>query len=197
MTRFLFVLLLWPLAGATSHVSCDDKIFETINFTVCTVANPAKIDLHLRDDTEVIGSFRRLEALYGPQAFATNAGMYHPDRSPVGHYISEGREERRVITSAGPGKLGMLPNGIICVNTNTAKVLETNAFGVGVTESGTVVFAISNDVVNFDTFARFFRDALAAPNALYLDGRISRFHAPSLGRSDVGLPMGPILSVRP
>ena len=128
MTRFLFVLLLWPLAGATSHVSCDDKIFETINFTVCTVANPAKIDLHLRDDTEVIGSFRRLEALYGPQAFATNAGMYHPDRSPVGHYISEGREERRVITSAGPGNFGMLPNGILCVTTNTAKELETKAY---------------------------------------------------------------------
>ncbi len=66
--------------------------------------------------------------------------------------------------------------------------------GVGVDSNGTrVVFAISDDPVNFDTFARFFRDAMDTPNALYLDGRVSRLYAPQIGRDDFGFPMGPIL----
>ncbi|MEM0934387.1 MAG: phosphodiester glycosidase family protein [Pseudomonadota bacterium] len=68
--------------------------------------------------------------------------------------------------------------------------------GVGVAEDGvTVHFAISNDRVNFDAFGRLFRDALGTPNALYLDGKVSRLHAPEIGRSDLGWPMGPIIGV--
>lgn len=66
--------------------------------------------------------------------------------------------------------------------------------GVGVSGDGTrAVFAVSNDAVNFHSFARFFRDALGLLDALYFDGNISRLYAPSLGRHDGGFPMGPIV----
>jgi len=66
--------------------------------------------------------------------------------------------------------------------------------GVGVSGDGTrAVFAVSNDAVNFHSFARFFRDALGLRDALYFDGNISRLYAPSLGRHDGGFPMGPIV----
>ena len=66
--------------------------------------------------------------------------------------------------------------------------------GVGVSEDGQrAVFAISNDAVNFHSFARFFRDELGLPDALYFDGNISRLYAPALGRHDGGFPMGPIV----
>lgn len=68
--------------------------------------------------------------------------------------------------------------------------------GVATDASGsTAVFAISNDAVNFDSFARLFRDELGLDQALFLDGSISRLHAPMLGRSDMGFPIGPILAV--
>nr|WP_319947109.1 phosphodiester glycosidase family protein [uncultured Shimia sp.] len=68
--------------------------------------------------------------------------------------------------------------------------------GVGTTPDGkTAIFAMSNQGVNFHTFARLFRDKLSTPNALYLDGRISRLYAPMIGRADAGLPMGPIIGV--
>lgn len=67
--------------------------------------------------------------------------------------------------------------------------------GIGVGADGSVHFAISNGAVRFHDFATLFRDVLNAPNALFLDGSISRFHAPSLGRSDSGAQMGPILGV--
>jgi uncharacterized protein YigE (DUF2233 family) len=57
--------------------------------------------------------------------------------------------------------------------------------GVGVCDANDVRFAISEDAVNFHDFARFFRDHLGCPNALYLDGGAgSGLHAPELSRSD-------------
>ncbi len=54
--------------------------------------------------------------------------------------------------------------------------------GVGVDREGRVVFAISNEPVNFHDFGTLFRDELQCPNALYLDGSISEMYAPELRR---------------
>ncbi len=68
--------------------------------------------------------------------------------------------------------------------------------GVGTSADGSIaMFVISNDVVNFHAFGVFFRDVLRVPNALYFDGKVSRLHAPSLGRSDPGFRLGPIVGV--
>ncbi|MCG6861503.1 MAG: phosphodiester glycosidase family protein [Chromatiaceae bacterium] len=54
--------------------------------------------------------------------------------------------------------------------------------GVGVDRLGRVVFAISNEPVNFFDFGTLFKDELQCPNALYLDGSISEMYAPGLNR---------------
>jgi uncharacterized protein YigE (DUF2233 family) len=62
---------------------------------------------------------------------------------------------------------------------------KTQRSGVGIVMDTTVVFAISEDWVNFDQFARLFRDRLGARNALFLDGGTAPgIHAPGLARSD-------------
>ena len=55
------------------------------------------------------------------------------------------------------------------------------------------MFAISNEAVNFHSFARLFRDELGLQDALYFDGNISRLYAPQLDRHDGGFPMGPMV----
>jgi uncharacterized protein YigE (DUF2233 family) len=61
----------------------------------------------------------------------------------------------------------------------------TQRSGVGVVNDTTVVFAISDSAVNFDQFARLFRDRLGAKNALFLDGGTAPgIYAPELGRND-------------
>jgi uncharacterized protein YigE (DUF2233 family) len=66
--------------------------------------------------------------------------------------------------------------------------------GVGVSADGQRAwFVISQERVNFAEFARFFRDALGAPDALYFDGNVSRLYAPDIGRDDIGFRMGPIV----
>ncbi|MBT8413144.1 MAG: phosphodiester glycosidase family protein [Boseongicola sp.] len=67
--------------------------------------------------------------------------------------------------------------------------------GVGVREDGAFFAVISDDPVTFHQFARFFRDVLETPNALFMDGKVSRLFAPEFGRRDIGFPFGPMLAV--
>jgi uncharacterized protein YigE (DUF2233 family) len=67
--------------------------------------------------------------------------------------------------------------------------------GVGVTESGEAVFAISEGYVTFHEFASLFRDRLGAKNALFLDGSVSSLYAPELGRRDGLVSIGPMVGV--
>jgi uncharacterized protein YigE (DUF2233 family) len=67
--------------------------------------------------------------------------------------------------------------------------------GVGACKGGAVTFAIADDPVTFDTFARLFRDNLGCQNALFLDGSVSSLYAPELSRDDEPEPLGPIVGV--
>jgi uncharacterized protein YigE (DUF2233 family) len=67
--------------------------------------------------------------------------------------------------------------------------------GVGACEGSAVVFAIADEPVNFDAFARLFRDGLGCQNALFLDGSVSSLYAPELNRDDELGPIGPIVGV--
>jgi uncharacterized protein YigE (DUF2233 family) len=214
--------------------------FEGTGYAVCEVAAGADLRLfHMAPDGKVHGSFARINAALAPQGqalvFAMNAGMYHEDRAPVGLLVADGAETAPLVTAAGPGNFGMVPNGVFCILPDGRyAVTETRAFaadrpacrhatqsgpmlvlggalhprflpdststyirnGVGVSGNGArAVFALSDRPVNFHSFARFFRDALGTPDALYFDGQISRLHAPGLGRNDWGLPMGPIVGL--
>lgn len=124
------VLALWAMPAAA--VTCDDITYSDNSYTVCTV-DAATEDLRLfhKDvDGDVIGSFSALAAQpdVTQLMFAMNAGMYHADRSPVGHYVEDGVETMRVIPNAGPGNFGLLPNGVFCINDRSAQVFETGAY---------------------------------------------------------------------
>jgi uncharacterized protein YigE (DUF2233 family) len=67
--------------------------------------------------------------------------------------------------------------------------------GVGVVSPTQVVFAISEDPVNFYEFATFFRDKLRCDSALYLDGTVSSLFSTALNRNDHRADLGPILAV--
>jgi uncharacterized protein YigE (DUF2233 family) len=227
------------IAAAAYGETCRTEIFEDIRYAVCEVHAGADLRLFLNGTDGVpLGSFERVREEMATEhrqlVFAMNAGMYHPDRSPVGLYIEAGSEIRHIVTSDGPGNFGLLPNGVFCWSANGFSVNESRAFasapprcdyatqsgpmlvidgalhpkfvarsdsryvrnGVGVSGDGkTAWFAISDQPVAFHEFARLFRDRLATPNALFLDGSISRLYAPELGRDDFGFPMGPMVGL--
>jgi uncharacterized protein YigE (DUF2233 family) len=67
--------------------------------------------------------------------------------------------------------------------------------GVGLTGDGNIVFAISNEAVNFYDFASLFKEKLQCNNALYLDGAISKMYLPEIGRNELGGSFGGMIGV--
>jgi uncharacterized protein YigE (DUF2233 family) len=68
---------------------------------------------------------------------------------------------------------------------------------VGVSEPSRVRFVLSEQPVTFFELATLFKDRLGCPDALYLDGEISRFYAPAAEHNDPGGQFAGILTVVP
>jgi uncharacterized protein YigE (DUF2233 family) len=229
--------LLLPASAAGTE--CTALSHEGRGYTVCEARAGDDLRLFLSaPDGRPYGTFGRIDRALAAEgrrlAFAMNAGMYHPDRRPVGLYLDPAGEAAPLVTAPGPGNFGMLPNGVFCIGEDRFAVVESRRFaetrpacryatqsgpmlviggelhprflvdsdsrfvrnGVGVSADGaTAYLAISDRPVTFHEFARLFRDVLGTPDALYFDGRISRLHAPVIGRSDAGFPMGPVIGL--
>ena len=227
-------------AGAPAWaLECREEQFRATTYAVCKV-DLQKDDLRLWHRRPNGAPFYSLGALAdavapaGRLAFATNAGMYHPNRDPVGLLVIDGARSGPLVTSDGPGNFGLLPNGVFCWGRGRGAVIESRRFarrkpdcayatqsgpmlviggrlhpkflaggtsryirsGVGVSgDRRFAFFVISAEPVNFYDFAQLFRRRLKTPNALYLDGNVSRLYAPTIGRDDRGGLFGPILGV--
>ncbi|MGK7654779.1 phosphodiester glycosidase family protein [Roseovarius sp. B08] len=123
------------LAGPAAAVECQQISYDGARYTTCKVdVNREKLRLFLNDPMtgKPLGSFssveRQVRGEGGALLFAMNAGMYHQDRSPVGHYVEAGRETKSLVTREGPGNFGLLPNGVFCVQDDRVDVFETRRF---------------------------------------------------------------------
>lgn len=118
------------VAAPAWATQCTEQDYKGNTYVVCEVA-PATDDIRLflyDDKGEPYGQFDAVEQSLGEGkrlAFGMNAGMYHEDRAPVGHYVENGEEVMRVVPNAGPGNFGMLPNGVFCIRDGRADVVET------------------------------------------------------------------------
>lgn len=130
------LLCLFGVIGAwcatpSQALECRDVVYEDIPYSLCEVDTTTDhLRLFLNDsDGANLGQFYRIENQAAAQgktlSFAMNAGMYHANRSPVGHYIEDGETQMRVIPNAGPGNFGLLPNGVLCITDTRAEVIET------------------------------------------------------------------------
>ena len=119
--RAIARLLLIGLAAvlpAQGQAACRDTAFDGASYTLCDVVPADDLRLFHSGPDGVLGSFSAIEdtlaATGQTLGFAMNAGMYHPDRAPVGLLVLDGQAQSRLITSDGPGNFGLLPNGVFC-----------------------------------------------------------------------------------
>ena len=115
---------------AAPAVACEQITHRDARFTVCEVAPDARVELFLRDEAgDILGAFSSVKSrVDGTVVMAMNAGMYHDDRRPVGLYIEDGIQEAPIVTRAGPGNFGLLPNGVFCLRADRSDVIESRAF---------------------------------------------------------------------
>ncbi len=131
--RWMVVLLVWATPGWAAE--CRDVTYKAEDYTVCEV-DMAQEDLRLflnhPETGAPLGSFTNVKKLLKREGraldFAMNAGMYHTDRRPVGHYVEAGAQLAPVITRDGPGNFGLLPNGVFCIREGRADVYETKRY---------------------------------------------------------------------
>ena len=145
--------------------SCDNFTYNELPYTICEVdLYDTSLRLFLNSDSGApFGHFAAIDRALAPNGeklgFAMNAGMYHDDRAPVGHYVEDGTEQMRVVTSDGPGNFGLLPNGVFCIRDGRADVFETLRF---VKEAPECLFATQSGpmlVIDGDLHPRFLPDS--------------------------------------
>ena len=130
----LFAFLILAVSVSAETAPCQRVTYEHSEYTVCEVdLRRQSVRLFWKKPDgypyEYLSSLPRALGDHSLHLlFATNGGMYHPDNSPVGLYVEEGRELVRANTSAGPGNFHMRPNGVFYVTGEVAGVLETRSF---------------------------------------------------------------------
>lgn len=126
-----FALL--PEVAPAAAGPCHDVTWQQQGYTVCTVQAGADVRVWQNDaEGNPLGSFERVGAALKADArhlvFAMNAGMFSPERQPIGLTVIDGKEIHPIVTSAGPGNFGMLPNGVFCVKSDGFAVIESRAY---------------------------------------------------------------------
>jgi uncharacterized protein YigE (DUF2233 family) len=141
-------------------------------------------------------ALKRLSTANGPGNFSMKPnGVFFVDGAKAG--VVETKEfARRKLTPAFATQSGpmLVINGRLHPRFLANATSKNRRNGVGVAGKK-VIFALADTPVTFHEFARVFRDVLKTPNALYLDGSISRLYAPDIHRNDFGFTMGPIIAV--
>jgi uncharacterized protein YigE (DUF2233 family) len=104
------------------------------------------IQMRLLGEPPELESFIQLETELDRQGeqlvWAMNAGMYHPDRAPVGLYVRERKTLAPLNTKRGEGNFFLEPNGVFALTDQRfPRVLETADYGHLLREVGQPLLA--------------------------------------------------------
>lgn len=122
------------LFGSCELPACSAQTVAGNRYTICRfdMTQTALKMHHSNGSDKAYGSFFALQkSLSGENkrlGFAMNGGMYHSDLSPVGLYIENGIEKKKISTKGGYGNFHLLPNGVFFIDGQSAGVLETKEY---------------------------------------------------------------------
>ncbi len=130
MIRILIALFL-ILPNVAS--ACEVLTYKSNDYTICEVTLGEDLRLfHSAVGGKLYGGFDQINDSLAHEnwrlGFAMNAGMYHPDRTPVGLFTEFGEQKTPLADGGTYGNFGLKPNGVFCFSKQSFAVIETNAF---------------------------------------------------------------------
>jgi uncharacterized protein YigE (DUF2233 family) len=120
-------ILLVAIFSSSIQQTEDDRF-------VSYVAKPSAVTLQWKDDNgQILNSIQNLKTFVESKKkellFATNGGMYDQEYAPIGLYVENGKQIKRLNKAEGPGNFHLKPNGVFYItNDNKAFVSATEKF---------------------------------------------------------------------
>ena len=178
--RLVFCVLLMTRVAAAKEADppCVSQTFEGSLFTVCAF-NAHEHDLRIvwaDSRGSALRGFAALQQSLGARArvrFAMNAGMFDDTGAPVGLFVANGRQERRLETGSGNGNFFLKPNGVFVIDAGGAHVETTDFYSrraartLTATQSGPmlVIGGALNTAFQADGPSRFVRNGVGVRDA--------------------------------
>jgi uncharacterized protein YigE (DUF2233 family) len=135
-TRFFLplsgLLLLSQMSGA--EAACAATRFDGQYYTVCQpVSDKSQLEVFNLDSSGQ--PFRYFSALGRELAgegktlsFAMNAGMFDENQRPIGLYVEDGKQAKKLNRRNGAGNFHLKPNGVFYVAAGKPGVLDSEAY---------------------------------------------------------------------
>jgi len=130
MIRILIALFLILPSFA---FACEPLTYKSNDYTLCEATLDDDLRLfHSAVGGKPFGDFDGINDALAHEnqhlGFAMNAGMYHPDRTPVGLFTEYGAQKTPLADGGTYGNFGLKPNGVFCFSRQSFAVIETNRF---------------------------------------------------------------------
>ena len=120
--------------NAVAYAGCAPQAYNGHSYTVCGFdVQTEHVELFNLDQNDIpLGNFDRLSQKLKTDGktliFAMNAGMYDQNLRPIGLYVENGAEAKKLNRRNGGGNFHLKPNGVFYIAGGKAGVMETEAF---------------------------------------------------------------------
>ena len=127
-------LLAFMSVNAAAQAGCSPQAYDGHSYTVCSFdVQTAHVELFNLDQNDIpLGNFDRLSQKLKADGktliFAMNAGMYDTNLRPIGLYVENGVEAKKLNRRNGGGNFHLKPNGVFYIAGDKAGVMETEAY---------------------------------------------------------------------
>lgn len=123
------------VGAAAAEPYCQATSFEGQGYTACTygTGDPATLETFSLDASgEPQRYLFRLQQELASEGktlvFAMNAGMFDDNQKPIGLYIEDGKQAKKLNRRNGSGNFHLKPNGVFLVKDGKPRVMETEAY---------------------------------------------------------------------
>ena len=128
------LLFLTGLFATSAEAACQKLDYAARSYTACTFdVIKDHVELFNLDENDIpLGNFPRLASKLAADGktltFAMNAGMFDQNLRPIGLYVENGNQTKKLNHRSGSGNFHLKPNGVFYIAGKKSGVMETEAF---------------------------------------------------------------------